>query len=263
MLLYENEHVPPAGYTFCSINRIGTKRESGLHRALKCRYAGQGGIIEVSAGYNGKYVCDGITKTGEIIEVQIGSFGPLKDKVKHIAPVSPIRIIHPIITQKYIELYDAKNTRCYYRKSPRKGTIWDLFKALVYAPEIPLMPSVTIELVMVAVKQQRRQDGWGSWRRKGITILDTELTAIQDSLMLSGKNNYNVFLPLMEVEPFTSRDLGNTAKITPSLARKTLYVLTRLGIVKRLAKKGNTLLYTRTQTLEPQYNCRFSGKLMY
>jgi hypothetical protein len=241
MLPYENEWIPPTGYD----NRIGIVRESSLHRDLKIHYTGKGGIIEVSTGYKGKYVSDGITKTGEIIEVQIGSFGPLKDKIKHIAPLSSIRIIHPIITQKYIEVYDAENTRCYCRKSPRKGTIWDLFKALVYAPEIPLMPRLTIELAMVAVKQQRRQDRQGSWRRKGISIMDTELTAVQDSLILSGRDDYNVFLSSLEVEPFTSRDLGNIARITPSLARKTLYVLTRLGIVKRSAKKGNAMLYTR------------------
>ncbi|MDR0630183.1 MAG: hypothetical protein LBG24_11240 [Treponema sp.] len=238
---YENALIPLEGYD----NPIGTVRESSLHRDLKIHYAGKEGIIEVSTGYKGKYVCDGITKTGEIIEVQIGSFRPLKDKVAHIAPLHPIRIIHPIIIQKHIEVYDAENTRCYSRKSPRKGTIWDLFKSLVYAPEIPLIPRLTIELAMVVTKQQRRQDGWGSWRRNGMSIIDTQLIAVQDSLMLSGKHDYTLFLPFLEVEPFTSRDLGNIAGITPSLARKTLYVLTRLGIVKRLAKKGNALLYTR------------------
>ncbi|MHB9292485.1 hypothetical protein Holit_01583 [Hollandina sp. SP2] len=241
MLSYENKWTHSNRYN----KRIGTVRESSLHRDLKILYVGKGGVIEINAGYTGKYVCDGITKTGEIIEVQIGSFKPLKDKVKHITPLRSIRIIHPIIIQKYIELYDAENTQRYCRKSPRKGTIWDLFKALVYAPEIPLIPGLTIELAMVTVKQQRRQDGWGSWRRKGISIIDTELITVQDSLVLSGKDEYTVFLPFLEVEPFTAQDLGNIARITPSLARKTLYVLTRLGIVKRFAKKGNALLYTQ------------------
>ncbi|MDR3113956.1 MAG: hypothetical protein LBU25_00355 [Treponema sp.] len=241
MLPYKNGQVPPKGYA----NLIGTVRESGLHRALKIRYAGKGGILEVSAGHKEKYVWDGITKTGEIIEVQTGSFGPLKDKLTRMPPLRSIRIVHPIIIQKYLEVYDAENTRSYCRKSPRKGTIWDLFHALVYAPEIPLMPRLRIELALVSVKQRRRQDGWGSWRRKGISIIDTELTAVEGSLMLSGKEDYHVFLPSLEVEPFSSRDLGSIAGITPSLARKTLYVLTRLGIVRRLAKKGNALLYTR------------------
>ncbi|MDR1956997.1 MAG: hypothetical protein LBQ30_09105, partial [Treponema sp.] len=224
-------------------NRIGTERESSLHRSLKCHYTGEGGVTEVVAP-QGTYICDGITETGEIIEVQTGSFKPLQEKAQCLARLNPLRIIHPIIIYKHLERYDAQQRLCSCRKSPRKGTIWDLFKALVYAPEMPLIPRVTIELALVGVTERRIQDGRGSWRRKGISIVDTELTELHDSIVLSGKDAYEVFLPVPEGKPFTARDLGTAAGITPSLARKTLYVLTRLGVAQRLiAKKGNALVY--------------------
>ncbi|MDR3173875.1 MAG: hypothetical protein LBU19_06480, partial [Treponema sp.] len=73
---------------------IGTRRESGLHRALKFRYRGEGGRIEQSCG---GYVCDCVTGEGEIVEIQTGSFGPLRDKVKKLLLLHPVRIVHPVI----------------------------------------------------------------------------------------------------------------------------------------------------------------------
>jgi len=56
---------------------IGTSNESSLHRTLKFQYTGPGGKTEVEAG---EFVADGIRKDGEYIEVQTGSFAPLKKK---------------------------------------------------------------------------------------------------------------------------------------------------------------------------------------
>jgi hypothetical protein len=216
------------------------KRESSLHHSLKFRYTGAAGETEVPTG---DYICDGINETGEIIEVQTGSFGPLKDKIKRLAYLGNIRIIHPIIMQKHIELYDIEGNLLYSRKSPRKGTIWDLFKVLLYAPELPLIPELTIELALVAVKEQRCKDGLGSWRRKGIRIIDKCLAEYYHAICLRGIKDYYRFIPFDKYEQFTVRDLGNTAGIKPGLARKTLYVLTKLGIIKRMTKKGNAWIY--------------------
>ena len=117
------------------------RKETGLHNALKFQYAGIGGNTEVKTG---GYICDGITKTGEIIEVQTGSFAPLLEKVKALSSESKVRVIHPIILKKTIELFDKDGALISARKSPRKGSLWDVFKALLYAPEIAMLPNVAI-----------------------------------------------------------------------------------------------------------------------
>jgi hypothetical protein len=217
---------------------IGTERESSLHRALKFRYAGQG-VTEASLG---TYVCDGISETGEIIEVQTGSFGPLKNKARELAALGPVRIIHPIIVKKSIELYDPQGTLLYRRKSPRAGSIWDLFKALIYAPELPLLPGLTIELALVEVSERRIKDGRGSWRRRGASVADRVLTAYQGSIPLGTAADYLRFIPFGD-EEFTAKTLGDQARISPAVARKTLYVLARLGMVKRTGKAGRSWAY--------------------
>jgi hypothetical protein len=219
---------------------IGTRKESSLHNALKFRYTGADGETEKSMG---DYVCDGLTEDGEIIEVQTGSFGPLKDKARELAAFGPVRIIHPIIINKYIETLNIKGKVLRKRKSPRKGSEWDLFKSLLYAPELAAAPGLCIELALIDVLERRKEDGKGSWRRKGASISGRELAGWHSAVSLKSKKDYYRFIPFTSTEEFTTRTLAEKAHISPALAGKTLYVLTKAGIVERIGKKGNSFVY--------------------
>ncbi|MDR2245543.1 MAG: hypothetical protein LBE17_02530 [Treponema sp.] len=219
---------------------IGTERESSLHRSLKLRYAGPEGQTEKPLG---GYVCDALRGCGEIIEVQTGSFAPLTHKIPGLLLYGPVRIIHPVIVRKTIDLREKDGAPVSLRKSPRKGSEWDLFKALLYAPLLPLTQGLTIELVMVEVLEKRVRDGRGSWRRKGASIADRELSACIRAMPLSGKGDYRAFVPFPAGEEFTARNLAEKARIRPALAGKALYVLTKIGVVERVRKAGNAWVY--------------------
>ena len=222
---------------------IGTKNESSLHRVLKYQYSGSGGATETSIG---DYICDAQTSEGEIIEVQTGSLGPLKQKAKDLARTGKVRIIHPIIFQKHIELYDAKGKKLLRkRKSPKKGSAWDLFNALIYAPELPLLKNLTIELVIADIVEKRVDDGSGSWRRRGVRIADHTLAALHQSIVLKKPKDYLQFIPFIKKEDFTVKDLSEKAKIDIHLARKTLYVLSKIGLVERIGKRDRAFIYRR------------------
>ena len=225
-----------------SSHSIGTKKESSLHRSLKFRYSGESGDTETLAG---SYVCDGRTGEGELIEVQTGSFGPLKEKVKKLTKTGKVRIIHPIIAQKHIELYDTEGRLIHRRKSPRKGNTCDLFNALIYAPLLPLLKNLTIELAVIDIVEKRVDDGKGSWRRKGVSISDRFLGAWRHSVVLKSLKDYLQFIPFKKTELFTVRDLGEKAGINASLARKALYTLTKMGLVEQAGKQGRAHLYKR------------------
>jgi hypothetical protein len=220
---------------------IGTQKESALHRALKFRYAGEDGKTEETLG---EYVCDGVTREGELIEVQTGSFGPLRDKVRNLSAHGRVRIVHPIILTKHIETFGPGGERIRKRKSPRRGSEWDLFKHLLYAPELALLPGLSIELALIDVLEKRVLDGKGSWRRKGASVTGRELAGWHGSLCLQGLEDYYRFVPFARGE-FTVQDLAEKARIDPSLARKALYVLTRIGAVQRTGKKGNAYRYKK------------------
>lgn len=224
-----------------AVSSIGTYRESSLHRSLKFRYSDIGKTeIEV-----GGYVCDGQSDTGELIEVQTGSFGPLKEKIRNLAQNQKIRIVHPVIKTRYIEVYDTEGKLLRRRKSPGKGSIWDVFDALLYAPELCLAPNLTLELVLLDIAEKRKDDGKGTWRRRGITIEDKIPVAWHESVILKKTRDYNLFIPFKKSEAFTVKDLGEKAGIKIQLARKCLYVLNRAGLIERTGKQGKAFLYKK------------------
>jgi len=225
--------------------KIGTMNESSLHRKLKFQYTGKGGKTEVSAG---EYIADGRRKDGEYIEIQTGNFAPLKEKVKELAHGGNVRVIHPVGINKTIEVYKPGTpygTLLYRRKSPHKGSQWDIFDALLSAPLLPLIPGLTIEIALVDILEKRIKDGKGSWRRKGISLYDKELAAWHESIILGKPADYLRFIPFGKKEEFTSSLLAEREGIDAETARKALYILTKMKIVKRKGKTGNSWVYVR------------------
>jgi len=221
---------------------IGTRNESSLHRTLKYKYTGPGGKTEKKVG---EYFADGVRKDGEYIEVQTGSFAPLKKKVKEFAVYGKVRIIHPVAVTKRIEVYDPGGNLLYKRKSPVHGSEWSLFDALLHAPELPLQKGVSIEILLADITEKRVRDGKGSWRRKGVSIKDRELSAWHESIVLKKPADYLRFVPFKKNEEFTASMLAKRAEIDKWTAQKALYVLNKLKVVKKIGKKSREYLYIR------------------
>jgi len=222
---------------------IGTRNETSLHRDLKFSYAGQDGRTEAEVD---GFVADGISASGEFIEIQTTNFAVLREKIKKFTARGKVRIVYPAIITKYLEVFTVGGKRVYRRKSNRRGTPWDLFNALVYAPDLPFLPRVSIELVLVDASEQRVRDGKGSWRRKGLSIRDRQLITVHERISLEKLSDYRRFVPFQKKEEFTSASLAEKAGVSLVLAQKTLYVLTKLGIVSRTGKQRNTLIYRLT-----------------
>jgi hypothetical protein len=219
---------------------IGTEKESSLHRALKTEYAGEDGALEVPCG---EFVCDAVSGEGTVIEVQTGSFKPLVKKLESLCAKHEVRVVYPVIVMKHIELYDADGMLRHRRKSPRKGSEWDVFRALVYAIELTKLPRLTINLALVDAVEQRVDDGKGSWRRKGISIKDRILRTRHGTVVLAQNKDYLRFAPFQRQDEWTARDLAGKAKIHPSLARKAIYVLVKMGLIEQTGKKGRARVY--------------------
>ncbi|MDR1363300.1 MAG: hypothetical protein LBJ35_04565 [Spirochaetaceae bacterium] len=223
---------------------IGVENESSLHRSLKLAYAGEDGGIEVA---NGEYICDCVNTAGDIIEVQTGSFAPLRKKLPQLSRNYHVKIVYPIIEEKHIALYDNNNNLTHLRKSPKRGCKWDLFNALIYAPLLPLLPNLTVDLAIVDILEERKADGKGSWRRDGVSIRDKFLQNHKQTIVLCRLKDYLQFIPFKTNEPFTAALLADKSRVKPALARKTIYVLNRLELIEQIGKCGRSKLYRITR----------------
>jgi hypothetical protein len=121
---------------------------------------------------------------------------------------------------------------------------------MVGAPKLPLTPNLIIEVVFVEEKETRIADGRGSWRRGGVSIVERELLAVRESIRLEGTESFRRFLPEGLEEYFGTTELAIACSIRQDLARKVLYVLSRMGLILPAGKRGNAKLY-RASPINP------------
>ncbi|MDR2182532.1 MAG: hypothetical protein LBN92_07630 [Treponema sp.] len=222
------------------MSNIGTRNEKSLHRALKLRYAASDEAVEVAkAGY----ICDAVGKDGEMIEIQTGSFGPLKKKLAALTKLGKVKLVYPVALSTMVELYDAGGILQSKKQSPRRGTIWDIFRSFLHAPTLMLLPRLSIEIALVRITEKRVDDGTGSWFRGGIRIDDRVFEAWEGALTLARASDYRRFIPYGRGEIFTVRDLAKKVRIRETLAKKTLWVLTKAGFTEAEGKRGRAITY--------------------
>ena len=228
----------PSGNDFL----IGTLRERSMHAHLKRLYTEPGDSVEEKvAGY---WV--DIRRGEQIIEIQTGSFASLKRKLQALLPVRPVRIVHPVAVEKWItKLAKDGTTFLSRRKSPKRGSLYDLFDELVSFPQLILDPNFSVEVVLIKEEELRCEDGKGSWRRKGTSIKDHLLLEVSSRELFETGRDFLRLLPKDWTGPSTNREIA-TALHQPyfRIARMT-YCLVRMEILRSVGKVGNSILFER------------------
>jgi hypothetical protein len=222
------------------MSTLSVYRESSLHAALKAAYAQPGDQLE--AAVDG-YVID-IVREGLLLEVQTGNFTAVKTKLRRLLPDHKIRLIHPIAQAKWIVRIQADGeTVVSRRKSPKRGRPLDLFRELVRLPTLLQHPNLTLEIALTHEEEIWRDDGLGSWRRKGWSIHDRRLLQLVDSLLIADPVDLLSLLPPHLPHAFTTAHLAQAAGCPRSLAQKTAYCLHQLDLIEKAGKEGRAIVY--------------------
>ena len=85
------------------MSSVGVLREGPLHAAIKAALAQPGDRLEVPVG---RFVIDLVRADGELVEVQTGGFGPLRDKLRVLLAEHRVRIVHPVAAERRIVRID-------------------------------------------------------------------------------------------------------------------------------------------------------------
>lgn len=219
---------------------IGLLRETSLHAALKSWYAQEGDRLELLV--NG-YVID-IVREGLLIEIQTRSFSSLKAKLVRLTQNYPVRLVYPIAQEKWVvRVSKDGQTRLVRRRSPKHGRLEHLFKELVRFPALVKEPNFSIEVLFTHEEEIWRDDGKGSWRRKGWSIADRRLLGVVGSIVLKDPQDFLALLPPGLPQPFTTYDLAQTLPLPRPLAQKMVYCLKEMGTLGNVGKIGRSNLY--------------------
>ncbi|MDG1367769.1 MAG: hypothetical protein P8P85_11985 [Acidimicrobiales bacterium] len=188
---------------------------------MKADYAEPGDRFEVPLD---GFVID-IVRDRSLIEIQTGSFGAMGKKLDHLLPSNQIVVVYPIAVETYLQKPGVTP-----RKSPKHGSVYDLFAELVSIPTLVDHPNLSLEVVLVAVTKIQVADAKVRRGRGGFRTEDRQLREIL------GRHRFDEGRDLLELVPdglppvFTTADLARRAGIGRGVAQQMAYCLRPLGL---------------------------------
>lgn len=221
---------------------FGTLQEKTVHAIMKQYYVPNEDYHEVPI--NG-FIAD-IYTGEEIIEIQNGNFGKMRDKLASFLPEYDVYLVYPIPHKKYICWIDPETGHLSKKNlSPKKGNVYyaipELFRIKAYLTH----PRLHLRFPLIDIDEYRLLDGKRSKKNKkiGSHRYDRVPTAIEDEIIIDSLSDYLQLFPVTLADEFTSKDLAKEAKIPLQLAQETLKLTYDLGLVARVGKIGNSYIY--------------------
>jgi hypothetical protein len=215
-------------------------REGPLHAALKARLARPGDRLEVPVG---GYVIDVVRADGELVEIQTGSFSPLRAKMDALLDLHRVRVVHPIPARRRIIRVDEDGTVLSTRPSPKRPGFTAIFEGLVSFPTLLGHPNLTIELLLCSEDHVRAPSpvrGRRYLRDPG----ERRLTEVLERVELSSGADAAALLPALDGE-FTTRELAAAMRAPLALAQKAAACLRALEVFEPAGMRGRAPLHRR------------------
>jgi hypothetical protein len=221
---------------------VGLYAESSLHAQLIRWLSRPGDRLEASID---GFVAD-IARGDDLIEVQTGSFASLKRKLDALLPARRLTVAYPVVAEKTIVRLDREGGKeLSRRKSPRRGSVCDLFSELIYLGARPAHPNFALLALLVEVEELRVDDGSGSWRRKGQWVLDRRLIAVRAEERFERPADYAALLPASIGPEYRNSELARAAGMRRRAASMMSASLARLGAVEEAGRAGREKLWRR------------------
>jgi hypothetical protein len=187
------------------VSSIGVLREGPLHAAVKFMLSGPGDRLEVPVG---RFVIDLVRGDGELVEVQTGGFGPLGAKLDALLDRHRFRIVYPVAARRRIVRVDDHGEVLSIRRSPKRGTVVDVFDKLVAFPSLLTHPNLTVEVLLLD-EDHIRAPGPATLRGRTRDPGARHLRDVLARIELHGARDIVRALPPRPSEPFSTRELAS------------------------------------------------------
>lgn len=221
---------------------IGTLREGALHAQLKEWYRRPGDEIEKRLS---GYVVD-IVRGELLIEIQTGSFAPLRRKLDLLTREHPVRVVAPVARERRIIRLSTGGEILSTRRSPKHGRVEDVFSRLVSIPTLLCRPQLEIEILLTEEEELRLHRPGKAFRRHGWVVSGRSLSGVADCIRIASPEDAAALLPSTLPEPFDTAELAEAAAITRRLAQQMTYCLRTMGMLEISGSRRRAHLYRRT-----------------
>ncbi len=223
---------------------IGMQSEKTLHAVLKNYIDADEDHQEIPID---NYIAD-IYHDGRITEIQTAQMGAMRAKLSCFLPQYPVRIVYPIPAEKWVIWIDPDTGELLKRnRSPLRGSFFHAFKELYRIRPFLQDPNLSLELLLIDMDEYRLLDGWSKNKKRGSHRYDRIPLRLKDRMLLTCPQDYMQLVPEGLPEPFTSYEFAKAVHFPKNGASTILLLLTEMGVVERVGKKGNAYLYRVTQ----------------
>jgi hypothetical protein len=228
------------------VSSIGVLREGPLHAAIKAILAAPGDRVEVPVG---RFVIDLVRADGELVEVQTGGFGPLGAKLDALLDLHRFRIVHPVAAERRIVRVDEHGEVLSIRRSPKRGTVVDVFDKLTAFPSLLTHPNLTVEVLLLG-EDHVRAAGPVTVRRRTRDPGARHLRDVLARIELHGADDIVRALPPLPAQPFSTRDLASILGCSTLLSQRVVYCLRAINVIEAAGKRGRTPLHRQIAPAE-------------
>ena len=223
------------------MSTIGTLRESPLHADLKHGLGGPGDRFEVPLE---GFIIDLIRSDGELVEVQTGSFWPLRPKLEQLLDRYRMRVVHPIPAERRVVRVDADGVVLSQRRLALKGKFLDVFEHLVSFPTLLSHPNFVLE-VLLCREEHLRGPAPARGRGRRHDPGQRRLVEVVSRLELQQPEDVLQLLPANSSESFSTASLARDLGCSQNLAQRFVYCLRALELIQVREKQGRTPIYSR------------------
>ncbi|MEZ5380091.1 MAG: hypothetical protein R2733_26585 [Acidimicrobiales bacterium] len=206
---------------------IGTLNEGSLHAALKTHYARPGDRFEVPLR---GFVID-IERGDQLIEIQTGSFGAMGNKLDRLLGDHRVLLVYPVAVETRLVRPDTRP-----RRSPKRGSVYQLFDELVSIPTLIDHPNLTLDVALVKIDRVQRHDPRARRGRGGYRTVDKVLTELVGVERFDTVDDLRRLLPLDLPEEFTTADLAAGGGFDRASAQKMAYCFVPLGVFEQIGR---------------------------
>jgi len=226
------------------IPAIGTLNEGALHAQLKDWFRRPGDRVEqVVAGF----IID-LVRGKLLIEIQTGSFAPLRRKLELLTGQHRVRLVAPVPLVRTIIRLSDEGELLSARRSPRRGRIEDIFDRLVSIPSLLCRPRFQLEVILSHQDELRVYRQGQAFRRHGWVVAGRRLVSVEQSVRIGCPDDAARLLPPSLPELFDTAELAEAAAIERRLAQQMAYCLRAMGVLETTGKRGNAIVYRRVET---------------
>lgn len=221
-------------------NGIGTLAEKTVHAVLKNYYSKD---VHQQEQKVSSFVAD-ILIDSSIIEIQTRNFNNLRRKLDVFLPDYDVTIVYPIAHIKWLRWIDEVTGEVQpKRKSPKKGSIYQIFPELYRIKNYLTHPNLHICITLLDIEEYRLLNGWSKDKKRGSQRNDGIPIHLVDEIEIRTTHDYYKFLPDTLPKVFTVKDYKNITKLSTHNAGIALNILKYLNVITHIGKKGNAYLY--------------------